>query len=219
LTFQFILKNKTPLLPTFIEVAPNKGKSKHKRGIFKCNHNGCVNTFEARVSHVTNKETQSCGCYHKKRVNQTHQTHGHSTSRQLTKVYVTWRHMLQRCNNTRHKDYKNYGGRGIKVCERWLDFENFFADMGQRPVGKTIDRKDNNKGYYKKNCCWATPIKQANNRRSNRLIVYQGQKITLSEAIEYSECGTDYDTVWARLSRGWSVEKALFKSVKRKANE
>ena len=73
--------------------------------------------------------------------------------------------MLQRCNNPNSQRYKDYGGRGITVCKRWLKFENFLADMGDRPRGLTLDRKNNDKGYYKRNCHWATYEQQAANKR------------------------------------------------------
>ena len=81
-----------------------------------------------------------------------------------TKIYDCWVSMKQRCLNPKATGYKNWGGRGITVCDEWLGFENFYEDMGDKPVGLSIDRKDNNKGYCKSNCRWATPTEQANNK-------------------------------------------------------
>ena len=90
-----------------------------------------------------------------------------------TREFRTWQTMIQRCYNPKDISFKNYGARGIKVCKRWLySFENFYADMGPKPIAKphfiSIERKDNKKGYYPKNCCWATAKQQANNRRNSR---------------------------------------------------
>jgi hypothetical protein len=79
--------------------------------------------------------------------------------------YNTWSSMIQRCNNKRNNNYENYGGRGITVCEDWLIFKNFYKDMGERGLGLTLDRIDNDKGYYKENCRWASKSEQQSNRK------------------------------------------------------
>lgn len=82
-----------------------------------------------------------------------------------TKLYITWINMLQRCNNKNHPSYHNYGGRGIKVCDEWATYSAFAADMGNCPEGSSLERKDNNLGYNKDNCKWATSVEQASNQR------------------------------------------------------
>jgi len=91
--------------------------------------------------------------------------HNHTAEGRITPEYYSWRNMLTRCRNKRHKDWLYYGARGIKVCKRWYIFDNFLEDMGKRPTGMTLDRLNSNKNYKKSNCRWATPAQQAANRR------------------------------------------------------
>jgi len=124
-------------------------------------------------------------------------------------IYNSWIDILQRCNNTKNRRYKDYGGRGITVCERWLKFKNFLEDMGKKPAFKSqIDRTDNNKGYYKSNCRWTTSKEQSRNRRSNRLITYKNKTQCL--IVWSEELDIDYNKLYLRIYRyNWSIEKTF----------
>lgn len=122
--------------------------------------------------------------------------------------YAVWSAMKCRCKNPRDRRFKDYGGRGIRVCRRWESFENFIADMGRRPSpDHTLERVRNNCGYSPSNCCWAKRKQQQRNMRRNRIILFRGKKKTLVEWSEY--LGIRPNTIACRLSRGWSIERAL----------
>ncbi len=130
--------------------------------------------------------------------------HGQS----YTATYRTWRSMLTRCTNPRHHNYRLWGGRGIKVCDAWKDFKTFYADMGDRPVGMTLDRIDNEGDYDPTNCRWASQKEQQRNRRDNVFLTLEGRTATLTEWA--NRIGISKVTLCARLTRyGWSVERAL----------
>jgi hypothetical protein len=121
-----------------------------------------------QVSKLRSGWSKSCGCLQAEINAERSTKHGHKKRAGATKAYQVWCNMLSRCTNPNVRAYQDYGARGISVCERWQKFENFLEDMGEPPVGLTIDRVDNNKGYQADNCRWATPVEQARNRRPRK---------------------------------------------------
>jgi len=120
-----------------------------------------------------------------------------------TRIYRIWSGMKIRCMDKTRQNYKYYGGRGVSVCERWMKFINFYNDMGNCPAGMTLDRKDNEKGYYKENCRWATRKEQQNNTRGNRYIEFNGERKTLTQ---WSKCtGISAPCISYRIKRGLSI--------------
>lgn len=136
-----------------------------------------------------------------------HTKHGHAPESGATPTYHTWSGMVARCNNPRHKSFGRYGGAGIRVCERWLTFANFLADMGEKPRGTSIDRIDHTRGYEPGNCRWATDKQQARNKRNNRPMTLDGVTRTQAEWVEL--LGIHQATLNDRLAHGWSDERAL----------
>lgn len=169
----------------------------------KCGLVKPVNKFDV----VRGKSKQCKKCSHAAKIgvpNTAIITHGLADSPTMR----SWSEMKRRCYAKHRKEYPNYGGRGIKVCDRWLDsFANFVADMGVRPGGTTLHRVDNDGDYSPENCKWVDRITQESNKRSSRFVTVFGKTICLSEACR--KYGKNYYTTHGRLRRGLSIEKAL----------
>lgn len=150
---------------------------------------------------------QSCGCWHREVNIKASQTHKMSK----TPTYKTWCEIKHRCYNSNCSHYKNYGARGIKMCDMWFySYENFLDDMGERPEGMSIDRIDVNGDYEPSNCRWADSETQCNNRRNNIYIEYNGETKTLKQWCDIFEM--DYQNIKGAYHRGlhsfeWLVEK------------
>jgi len=135
-------------------------------------------------------------------------THGQRQGRKQSPTYRCWGNMLSRCRNPNLPKYPQYGGKGIRVCERWLRFENFLADMGEMPHGFTLGRIDNAGNYCKANCRWETWRQQRNNRSNTRLLTLRGVTRPLNDWAR--QLGVTPNIIHMRIFRyGWSVERAL----------
>jgi hypothetical protein len=159
------------------------------------------------------KHSKSCGCARWDFLRVRNFKHGDASRGKTAPELNCWRGLIRRCTDPKDANYQYYGGRGIKVCERWLSsYPEFLEDMGRRPSRTySIDRIDNNGNYEPNNCKWATKTEQMRNRRGRRLVSFFGSPMPASEAAEMA--GITYDVFLERLNRGWSEERALLTPV------
>lgn len=181
--------------------------------ICKCD---CGNEKSICSCHFKYGKTNSCGCYNKELISKRTTKH-HLTNTRLFKI---WRGMIDRCYYKTHKYYKNYGGRGIDICKEWKDdFKSFYdwaIKNGYNENAKrgkcTIDRIDNNKGYFPENCRWVDMYVQQNNTRKTKKVWYNNVNITLEELSKL--CGISKSILYKRLYKGWSIERATTQKIK-----
>lgn len=185
------------------------GKSKNGTAIWQCQCD-CGNMTEILSTVLKSGETKSCGCLLKERVAETSRRHGMYG----TRIYEIWRKMRRRCRCESEKAYKDYGGRGIKVCDEWNDAKTGFLIFYQWAMENgyaddlTIDRIDVNGNYEPNNCRWATVKEQANNRRNNRKVTYEGETKTVSEwadILDVNQC-----ILWHKLKKhNWNLQEVM----------
>lgn len=190
--------------PVLIEKIVGAGMGK-----FRCK---CGAEFVTRRCDVRSGHVVSCGCVKVdaiREIGRANLRHGHCLSGQSSPTYKSWQGMIDRCQNPKSKDYLRYGSRGISVCERWMSFENFLTDMGNRPLGKTIDRVDNDGNYEPGNCRWATRLEQARNQRTNKRFEFCGRMLTTGEILEASNSSVLAQTFLWRIRRGKSMTECL----------
>lgn len=167
----------------------------------------CGTQKEVNIQNLKRGLSVSCGCYRALITKSRSTKHNHQRRGQTTPTYHSWASMIQRCTNVKFPSYQFYGAKGITVDHSWREFQSFLFDMGERPMGTTLDRIDNTKGYFPGNCKWSTPKQQANNTKRNKLIEFNGEIRTLADWSDLT--GLSRSTISQRLKTGWSVEDAL----------
>lgn len=172
--------------------------NKHNQVMWRCRCD-CGKEVIAVGGDLKNNTTRSCGCLQREKASeQGAKTATHGMGRAA--IYNVWCNMKARCYNPNTPNFKNYGGRDIKICKRWLNsFENFYKDMGDCPEGLSLDRKDNNAGYCSDNCRWTTRKNQNRNKRNVCPITYKGVAKCL---VDWSKIlGINYNTLYYRIKR------------------
>jgi hypothetical protein len=174
-----------------------------RMGRFLCS---CGNEKITKIQSWKQNRTKSCGCLSKEpRVIK----HGHAPRGKSHPLYQCWQNMRGRCNNPNHPNYASYGGRGIRICDEWTDFNNFreWALAKGWEVGLTLDRIDNDEGYSPGNCRWISHREQMSNTRATKFIEYEGRRQSASQWAK--ETGFSRETLLNRIKLGWSPEKIL----------
>lgn len=197
---EYVIGKKYNRLTVLEEITPISKYRRRVRCICEC---GNIN--DCQLSNLKSGHVKSCGCYNRDINSITHTTHGMRQSNE----YKSYRKMLERCYYEKDINYHNYGGRGIIVCERWLEsFENFFEDMGYKPTAKhSIERNDPNGNYEPNNCSWATKKEQNNNRTNNTRYQYDGMNMTQAQWAEY--LGIPYGKIIRHMRNGVSFPEIV----------
>jgi hypothetical protein len=164
----------------------------------------CGAVKEIEQTNLRKGKVNSCGCLNKELTKARFTTHGMRDN----PIYDVWNAVIQRCTRPSFIGFKDYGGRGITVCDKWLTFQGFFEDMGERPFnGATLERMDNDGPYCKDNCKWATRAEQNNHTRRSVQFTFKGEQLTLAQIAE--KCGMNKNTLSTRIYKyGLSAEEA-----------
>lgn len=195
---------------TYLEDAGFIQYKKCRAYLVKCRCS-CGNIVTIRKYHFKNNHTKSCGCLQKELIGSVNRTHGLTNS----STYRSWCSMMTRCTNPKVNNYHNYGGRGIKVCDRWHNFELFLLDMGEKPSDNLqLNRIDNNGNYEKDNCKWVDSRENCNNKNNNVKYNYKGELLTVTEISRRSGINRTRISNWKNRSK-YSQEKieALIKKL------
>lgn len=172
---------------------------------FRCD---CGEERVDRAIDFMRSRPKSCGCLHREILARSHRSRGATIEGRETSEHISWRAMLDRVKNPNHQNRSDYQDRGIGVCDHWLSYGNFLADMGKKPdPSYTIERIDNEKGYEPANCRWATRADQMRNTRKNVMLTWNNMVLTLAEWAR--KVGIDQRVISRRLRRGWTVKEAL----------
>ena len=210
------VKNLTGIRVGRLIVIKQVGFSKQHNALWLCKCD-CGNEKVIVSSSLVTGDSQSCGCYMKDKSIEAHLTHGCS-GKNITPEYSSWSGMKERCLNKKHMGFYSYGGRGITICDEWINsFETFLRDMGIRPKGTSLDRIDVNGNYCKENCRWATPREQRRNTRNTTIVVICGLPVSLPDLYDSIDIGIS--TINERRKHGYSTICALWLPVSRKTAE
>ena len=186
-----------------LKMLPPEGR--HYQWLCRCD---CGVEKQVRTDHLLSGRSLSCGCRQREGVKVWARKHGHSPRSGVSGEYSSYHSMLQRCYNPKQKWFKNYGGRGIKVCDRWREsFEAFLEDMGPRPEGLLLERIRNDGDYEPGNCKWATRSEQMRNTRVTRQLTWNGETRVIVAWAE--KLGIPAQIIHSRLFAGWTEAEAL----------
>jgi hypothetical protein len=190
----------------YVVVGEGQRRGKHRIFMCRCDCGAERLVYETNLRRGT---SQSCGCLNREIASAVNTAHGNSAKGRVSPEYQAWQGMKKRCYRTTCKDYPNYGGRGIEVCDRWRSsFELFLSDVGQRPTAAhSIDRINVHGNYEPGNVRWAIKQVQNSNTRQNRYLTLNGEIKTIVEWAR--SLGCSHATISARIRRGWTVEQAL----------
>jgi len=197
---------------TVINDTGKKNKSNHRILLCECE---CGNYYEISTGNLRSTRIKSCGCLRKEnsskraknRKGKLHPAYKHGKNCKNSKTYRSWFNMKQRCINPNTFYFKNYGGRGIMICERWMVFENFLADMGECPKGMSIDRINNDGHYEPSNCKWSTRKEQARNSKQAKLNKDEVEKIRILL--------TTTNLLQRQIAKMFNVKQATISQIKR----